>query len=65
MPYKTNEDLPKSITDHLPYDAQTLYRKVFNSAYEQYDTEVQAFKVAWAAVKKEYEKSEDGMWVKK
>lgn len=65
MPYNTNEDLPKSITDHLPYDAQTLYRKVFNSAYEQYETEVQAFKVAWAAVKKEYEKGKDGMWLKK
>ena len=65
MPYKKNEDLPKSISDHLPVDAQTMFRKVFNSAYEQYDTEERAFKVAWAAIKREYEKNEDGMWVKK
>lgn len=64
MPYPANEDLPKSITNHLPYDAQTLFRKVFNRAYGQYETEEQAFRVAWAAVKKEYVKNEDGMWVK-
>jgi cation transport regulator len=52
MPYKTNSDLPKSITDHLPQHAQTIFLKVFNSAHEQYQNEDTAFKVAWAAVKK-------------
>ncbi|MFA5999182.1 MAG: ChaB family protein [Candidatus Babeliales bacterium] len=65
MPYKTNDDLPKSISDHLPEHAQTIFRKVFNNAYEQYESEQQAFKVAWAAVKKEYEKNEQGQWVAK
>lgn len=65
MPYNVNEDLPRSITDHLSYEAQTLFRKVFNKAYGQYDSEIQAFKVAWAAVKKEYVKQDNGMWVKK
>ena len=65
MPYQSNEDLPKSITDHLPDHAQLIFRKAFNSAYEQYGTEEQAFKVAWAAVKKVYEKNAYGLWVEK
>ncbi len=65
MPYKSNADLPESISSHLPEHAQTIFRKVFNNALQQYPTEQQAFKVAWAAVKKEYEKNEQGIWVKK
>lgn len=66
MPYKSNGDLPESITKHLPDHAQTIFRKAFNSAYEQYNGEEErVFKIAWAAVKKEYEKNEKGMWVKK
>ena len=65
MPYFSNGDLPKSISDHLPEKAQTIFRKVFNNALVQYGNEEQAFKVAWSAVKKQYEKSEDGSWTKK
>ncbi|OGB85903.1 cation transporter [candidate division TM6 bacterium RIFCSPHIGHO2_12_FULL_38_8] len=65
MPYQANQDLPKSITDHLPEHAQTIFRKTFNSAHEQYNNEETAFRVAWAAVKKEYEKNAQGIWVKK
>jgi cation transport regulator len=65
MPYKSNADLPESITKHLPDHAQSIFRKAFNSAHEQYGEEERAFKVAWAAVKKEYEKNDDGMWVRK
>lgn len=65
MPYASNADLPESISSHLPQHAQTIFRKAFNNAYEQYPTEQQAFKVAWAAVKREYEKNEQGVWVKK
>lgn len=65
MPYKTNDDLPENIRTHLPEHAQTIFRKAFNNAYDQYDDEVQVFKVAWAAVKKEYEKNDAGEWVKK
>ncbi len=66
MPYKNNADLPKSVTDHLTQEhAQTMFRKAFNNAHKEYGNEEQAFKVAWAVVKKEYEKNEDGKWVKK
>ncbi|HLB40844.1 MAG TPA: ChaB family protein [Candidatus Babeliales bacterium] len=65
MPYKSNSDLPTNITNVLPEHAQSIFRKAFNSAYEEYDTEEQAFKVAWAAVKKVYRKNQQGQWVEK
>lgn len=65
MPYSSNSDLPKNITDHLPEPAQSIFRKAFNNAHEQYKNEETAFKVAWAAVKKQYEKGIHGIWVKK
>ena len=33
MPYPTNEDLPNSITRHLPPHAQDIYRAAFNNAF--------------------------------
>lgn len=65
MPYQTNQDLPDNITNVLPAHAQSIFRKAFNSAYTEYETEEQAFKVAWAAVKKVYHKNDAGDWVKK
>lgn len=72
MPYKTISDLPKNVTDNLPHHAQEIYKEAFNNAREEYDdpkdrrgdasAEETAHKVAWAAVKKKYEKSEDGVW---
>lgn len=66
MPYVTNADLSHKVGHRLPEHAQTIFRKAFNNAYEQYqgDEEV-AFRVAWAAVKKKYEKNDDGVWVAK
>jgi len=65
MPYQSNQELPDQVRDNLPEEAQTIYRKAFNSAHEQYDTEGQAAAVAWSAVKNAYEKNENGDWVKK
>ena len=76
MPYKTVTELPDSVRDNLPSHAQDIYMKAFNSAWDQYDEpeerrgnasrEETAHKVAWAAVKKEYEKNEKtGKWEKK
>ena len=73
MPYRKISDLPDSVKDNLPHHAQEIYMKAFNSAYEQYDRpderrgdasrEEVAHKVAWAAVKKEYQKDEKtGKW---
>lgn len=75
MPYGTVSELPNQVRDNLPEHAQEIYRAAFNSAWDQYDQpserrgdasrEETAHRVAWSAVKNEYEKTEDGRWVKK
>ncbi|MBZ2169989.1 ChaB family protein [Marinobacter sp. F4216] len=73
MPYDRNSELPKGVKDNLPEHAQEIYRKAFNSAWEEYKDpsdrrggagrEETAHKVAWAAVKNEYHKEGD-RWVR-
>ena len=75
MPYKKSSDLPDSVKDHLPKHAQNIYRKAYNSAWDQYDKpserrgnasrEEVSHKVAWAAVKQSYQKNADGKWTRK
>jgi cation transport regulator len=76
MPYKDTYDLPDSVKKNLPPKAKEIYMKAYNSAWEQYkdpdnrqgdaSREEVSHKVAWSAVKKEYEKDKDtGKWKKK
>lgn len=66
MPYDKLSDLPDSVKDNLPKHAQEIYQSAYNSAWEEYDHEEErAHRVAWAAVKNEYKKNDDGKWVKK
>ena len=65
MPYTTPNELPNSVMDHLPKHAQEIFKEAFNSALEEYDQEETAFKVAWSAVKKKYQKGTNGDWEKK
>jgi cation transport regulator len=76
MPYDDNQELPKGVKNALPEHARTIYRKAYNSAWEEYadpedrrgdqSREETASQVAWAAVKNTYEKDPDsGKWVKK
>ncbi|WP_172731165.1 putative cation transport regulator ChaB [Pluralibacter gergoviae] len=75
MPYKTRSDLPESVQHVLPAHAQDIYKKAFNSAWEQYrhkedrrgdaSREETSHRVAWAAVKNEYQKGDDDKWHKK
>jgi cation transport regulator len=68
MPYEANSDLPASVRHNLPEHAQSIYREAFNHAWQTYCSgpghEEIAHRVAWAAVKKLYAKS-DGHWVPK
>jgi cation transport regulator len=75
MPYRTAEDLPDQVRNHLPPHAQEIFVAAFNDAFNKYkdpkqrrdageDLEEIAFKVAWSAVKKEYHK-EGSIWVRK
>lgn len=73
MPYSHNKELPKSVRDSLPEHAQDIYRKAYNSAFDQYDKpddreggatqEETAHKVAWSAVKNSYKKSSNDEWI--
>jgi cation transport regulator len=62
------------VRESLPTKAQQIYRRVFNSAWNEYadpkrrrggaSREETAHKVAWAGVKESYEKK-GGRWVEK
>ncbi len=65
MPYKQIADLPDSVTEHLPKHAQEIFLAAFNNAEKEYDNEESAFRVAWSAVKRDYEKGDNGQWHKK
>jgi cation transport regulator len=74
MPYENLSDLPESVKANLPKHAQEIYLAAYNNAWEQYrkpedrrdeaSREETAHKVAWAAVKQQYEKKGDE-WRKK
>ena len=68
MPYLSNEDLPPSVRHHLPPHAQDIYRAAFNHAYADHADdprqEEASHRIAWAAVKRSYEKVGDG-WVER
>ncbi len=36
MPYDHNSDLPDNVRSNLPAHGQEIYRKAFNSAWDQY-----------------------------
>lgn len=69
MPYGANSDLPASVRDHLPEHAQDIYREAFNHAYAAHageaDRERRAHMIAWAAVKRRYEKDARGQWIER
>jgi cation transport regulator len=74
MPYKNLSALPDNIRDHLPKHAREIYLAAFNNAWDEYrdpvdrrgkaSREAVAHKVAWAAVKQQYEKQGD-KWSRK
>lgn len=76
MPYDSTTELPRSVRENLPDHAQEIYLAAFNNAWDQYSDpekrrgdasrEETAHRVAWAAVKNEYEKDEEtGEWKKR
>ena len=62
--YDKKSDLPKGVKDSLPSHAQEIYLSAYNSAAEQHKGEdgvkSTSHKIAWAAVKQVYGKSENG-----
>lgn len=74
-PYSSVQELPDSVKDHVPKHAQEIYKEAYNSAWDQYadpsdrrgdaSREETAHRVAWNAVKEQYEKGDDGDWHRK
>ncbi len=72
MPYSKISDLPDSVQHVLLEHAKHIYMKAFNNAWDEYKEdskrkegrtrEETAHSVAWAAVKKKYQKSDNGKW---
>jgi cation transport regulator len=64
MPYDSNADLPASVRHSLPSHALDIYRQAFNHAFAAHDGEAgqeqRAHRIAWAAVKHGYVKTESG-----
>ncbi len=75
MPYDNLKELPDSVRNVLPKHAQEIYKEAYNSAWDQYDEpherrgdstrEETSHAVAWSAVKRTYEKGDDGKWHEK
>lgn len=70
MPYSQKTELPQGVQNSLPKHAQEIYKEAYNSAWDQHDDKVKhereevSHRIAWAAVKKKYERS-NGKWHKK
>jgi cation transport regulator len=74
MPYGALSELPDSVKNNLPKQAQEIYMETYNSAWEQYakpedrrgndSREEVAHKIAWSAVKQQYEQRND-RWTRK
>lgn len=72
MPFNNRSQLPDSVKGSLPDHAQDIFMAAYNSAYDDYkdpddrrgdeSREEVAFKVAWSAVKRGYQKGEDDKW---
>ena len=67
MPYVSNSELPNSIKQVLPEEAQSTFRAIVNSALTQYKgDDTKAFATAWAGLRRAgWEKNKEGKWIKK
>ena len=64
-PYKSIKDLPKNVKNSLNLELQRVYLKVFNNAYQTYENDTMASRVAWNLIKKIGRKGKDGKWYRK
>ncbi len=70
MTYQSREEIPATVRDVLPPDAQDLYLARYNEAWEMYEEDRHrlprdsfAHQAAWAAVTREFVQDEkSGTW---
>lgn len=65
MPYSSNKELPDSVKNALPSEAQSTWRKIFNNAYEKYKDDSKAASVAWSGLKSAGWTQDNDKWIKK
>lgn len=66
MPYSSDSELPEGVRNSLPGEAQSTWRRIFNSAYQQYHDDAKAAQVAWSGLKDAgWSKNDKGEWVSK
>ena len=63
-PYKTIKQLPSKVSENMSIDLSRNWLKIFNKAYNVYDNETLAFRVAWSAIRK-IAKQKNGKWIRK
>jgi len=51
-PYQTTKDLPARVKKNLSPSLQSVFLRVFNQAYEKYQNDSKAFRIAWGIIKK-------------
>lgn len=64
-PYKNIKQLPKSIRDNMTVELQKVFTRSFNQAFQTYEDETRAFRVAWSVIKKIGKKNKQGLWQRK
>lgn len=66
MPYQDIRALPNRVANYLPKHTQEIFLAAFNHAFEEYGRDEKlAFRFAWSAVERNFEKGEDGERQKK
>jgi len=60
MRYERLDDLPCHIKTILPYDCQEYYMDIFNNAYDDYQNDVIAHKIAIATIEFSYPEEKGG-----
>jgi len=63
-PFKTVKELPKAVRNNLSPDLTSTFLNVFNRAYNTYENDSIAMRVAWKLIGK-IAKKKNGKWVRK
>ena len=63
--YANNAELPVAVRMSLPSHAQDLFRDAYNRAFDHYQREAVAHRIAWDAVKRDYSHRAAHLWVRR
>jgi cation transport regulator ChaB len=64
-PYNNIGDLPTQVKTNMDSDLQSVFVRVFNNAYKQYQSDTRAFRITWSVIRNIAKKGKDGKWHRK